>query len=327
MIENRSIIENNKLSLKENPDDVLKVKNITKVYNKKDQKYKALDDLSFEVKRGEIFGIVGESGSGKSTLARQITRLENPTEGQIILNGKEITNLKGRELRNIYKDIQMIFQDPLGSFDPRLKIGKSIDELLKNKKIPPEIRKQKIVELLNLVGLDEQYIDKYPKELSGGQCQRAAIAKALSTEPSILICDEVTSALDVSIQGQVLSLLKELREKKQMTYLFICHDLALVELLCDRVIVLNKGSVVESGVAKEVINNPKHPYTKLLLSSIFPIGDNKWVIPDIVIDEGDAIYSSCKFYNRCKFKNQNCTNSKLELKKVGENHFVRCCNV
>lgn len=327
MIENRSIIENNKLSLKENPDDVLKVKNITKVYNKKDQKYKALDDVSFEVKRGEIFGIVGESGSGKSTLARQITRLENPTEGQIILNGKEITNLKGRELRNIYKDIQMIFQDPLGSFDPRLKIGKSIDELLKNKKIPPEIRKQKIVELLNLVGLDEQYIDKYPKELSGGQCQRAAIAKALSTEPSILICDEVTSALDVSIQGQVLSLLKELREKKQMTYLFICHDLALVELLCDRVIVLNKGSVVESGVAKEVINNPKHPYTKLLLSSIFPIGDNKWVIPDIVIDEGDAIYSSCKFYNRCKFKNQNCTNSKLELKKVGENHFVRCCNV
>lgn len=327
MIENRSIIENNKLSLKENPDDVLKVKNITKVYNKKDQKYKALDDVSFEAKRGEIFGIVGESGSGKSTLARQITRLENPTEGQIILNGKEITNLKGRELRNIYKDIQMIFQDPLGSFDPRLKIGKSIDELLKNKKIPPEIRKQKIVELLNLVGLDEQYIDKYPKELSGGQCQRAAIAKALSTEPSILICDEVTSALDVSIQGQVLSLLKELREKKQMTYLFICHDLALVELLCDRVIVLNKGSVVESGVAKEVINNPKHPYTKLLLSSIFPIGDNKWVIPDIVIDEGDAIYSSCKFYNRCKFKNQNCTNSKLELKKVGENHFVRCCNV
>lgn len=327
MIENRSIIENNKLSLKENPDDVLKVKNITKVYNKKDQKYKALDDVSFEVKRGEIFGIVGESGSGKSTLARQITRLENPTEGQIILNGKEITNLKGRELRNIYKDIQMIFQDPLGSFDPRLKIGKSIDELLKNKKIPPEIRKQKIVELLNLVGLDEQYIDKYPKELSGGQCQRAAIAKALSTEPSILICDEITSALDVSIQGQVLSLLKELREKKQMTYLFICHDLALVELLCDRVIVLNKGSVVESGVAKEVINNPKHPYTKLLLSSIFPIGDNKWVIPDIVIDEGDAIYSSCKFYNRCKFKNQNCTNSKLELKKVGENHFVRCCNV
>ena len=219
----------------------------------------------------------------------------------------------------------MLFRS--GSFDPRLKIGKSIDELLKNKKIPPEIRKQKIVELLNLVGLDEQYIDKYPKELSGGQCQRAAIAKALSTEPSILICDEVTSALDVSIQGQVLSLLKELREKKQMTYLFICHDLALVELLCDRVIVLNKGSVVESGVAKEVINNPKHPYTKLLLSSIFPIGDNKWVIPDIVIDEGDAIYSSCKFYNRCKFKNQNCTNSKLELKKVGENHFVRCCNV
>ena len=181
--------------------------------------------------------------------------------------------------------MQMVFQDPIGSFDPRLTIGKSIDELLKNNKVPKNIRKEKIIELLKLVGLDKQYIDKYPRELSGGQCQRAAIAKAISCEPKILICDEVTSALDVSVQGQVISLLKELKEKKNMTYIFICHDLALVELLCDKVIVLNKGNIVESGDAKEIINNPIHPYTKLLVNSIFPVKNKNWNIPDILIDE------------------------------------------
>ena len=179
----------------------------------------------------------------------------------------------------------MVFQDPVGCFDPRMKIGKSIDELLKNNKIPKENRKIKIKELLNLVGLEEKCADKYPSELSGGQCQRAAIAKALSVDPTILVCDEITSALDVSIQGQIISLLNELKEKKDITYLFICHDLALVELLCDRIIVLNKGIIVEAGLAKEIIGNPMHPYTKLLVDSIFPIGDIDWKIPDISVEE------------------------------------------
>ena len=237
MIENNTTTINSK---QESLEYLLIIKGISKVYKKDNKEYKVLEDINFKIKKGEMIGIVGESGSGKSTLARQIIRLEKPTSGQVLLNNKDITNIKGKELKNIYKDMQMVFQDPIGSFDPRLTIGKSIDELLKNNKVPKNIRKEKIIELLKLVGLDKQYIDKYPRELSGGQCQRAAIAKAISCEPKILICDEVTSALDVSIQGQVISLLKELKEKKNMTYIFICHDLALVELLCDKVIVLNK---------------------------------------------------------------------------------------
>ena len=189
------------------------------------------------------------------------------------------------------------------------------------------IRKEKIIELLKLVGLDKQYIDKYPRELSGGQCQRAAIAKAISCEPKILICDEVTSALDVSVQGQVISLLKELKEKKNMTYIFICHDLALVELLCDKVIVLNKGNIVESGDAKEIINNPIHPYTKLLVNSIFPVKNKNWNIPDILIDEQKENNSFCKFYNRCNNKSKDCLNSDIKLQTLNKNHFVKCNNI
>lgn len=324
------MIENNitKINLKQKSSEyLLCVKDISKVYKKDNKEYKVLEDISFEVKEGEMIGIVGESGSGKSTLARQIIRLEKPTSGQILLNNKDITNIKGKELKNIYKDMQMVFQDPIGSFDPRLTIGKSIDELLKNNKVPKDIRKEKIIELLELVGLDKQYIDKYPKELSGGQCQRAAIAKAISCETKILICDEVTSALDVSIQGQVISLLKELKEKKNMTYIFICHDLALVELLCDKVIVLNKGIIVESGDAKEIINNPIHPYTKLLVNSIFPVKNKNLNIPDIIIDEQKENNSCCKFYNRCSVKNKDCINSDIKLKNLDKKHFVRCNNI
>ena len=312
--------------LENNKETILEVKNITKTYSKNGEEFMELDDVSFSVKKGEFFGIVGESGSGKSTLAKQITRLEKPTEGQIILKNKEITNLKGRELRKIYEDIQMVFQDPVGCFDPRMKIGKSIDELLKNNKIPKENRKIKIKELLNLVGLEEKCADKYPSELSGGQCQRAAIAKALSVDPTILVCDEITSALDVSIQGQIISLLNELKEKKDITYLFICHDLALVELLCDRIIVLNKGIIVESGLAKEIIGNPMHPYTKLLVDSIFPIGDIDWKIPDISVEEATLSNSGCKFYSRCNLKSDECLKSCPKLKKINDNHFVACYN-
>lgn len=324
------MIENNINNYQLYSDDkevVLLVKNINKIYKKNNIAFKALEDISFQVKKGEMIGIVGESGSGKSTLARQITRLEKPTSGQIFLNNKDITNIKGKELRSIYKNIQMIFQDPMGSFDPRLTIGKSIDELLKYNGLSKKDRDEKIIELLKLVGLDKEYINKYPKELSGGQCQRAAIAKALSCEPSILICDEITSALDVSVQGQVVSLLKELKEKKNMTYIFICHDLALVELLCDKVIILNKGNIVEGGEAKEVINNPIHPYTKLLVNSIFPIKNKNWSIPDILIDEKEENNSYCKFYNRCTIKNEKCISLDIQSKNICKNHFVRCNNV
>ena len=324
MIENNTTTINSK---QESLEDLLIIKGISKVYKKDNKEYKVLEDINFKIKKGEMIGIVGESGSGKSTLARQIIRLEKPTSGQVLLNNKDITNIKGKELKNIYKDMQMVFQDPIGSFDPRLTIGKSIDELLKNNKVPKNIRKEKIIELLKLVGLDKQYIDKYPRELSGGQCQRAAIAKAISCEPKILICDEVTSALDVSVQGQVILLLKELKEKKNMTYIFICHDLALVELLCDKVIVLNKGNIVESGDAKEIINNPIHPYTKLLVNSIFPVKNKNWNIPDILIDEQKENNSFCKFYNRCNDKSKDCINSDIKLQILNKNHFVKCNNI
>ena len=324
MIENNTTTINSK---QESLEYLLIIKGISKVYKKDNKEYKVLEDINFKIKKGEMIGIVGESGSGKSTLARQIIRLEKPTSGQVLLNNKDITNIKGKELKNIYKDMQMVFQDPIGSFDPRLTIGKSIDELLKNNKVPKNIRKEKIIELLKLVGLDKQYIDKYPRELSGGQCQRAAIAKAISCEPKILICDEVTSALDVSVQGQVISLLKELKEKKNMTYIFICHDLALVELLCDKVIVLNKGNIVESGDAKEIINNPIHPYTKLLVNSIFPVKNKNWNIADILIDEQKENNSFCKFYNRCNNKSKDCLNSDIKLQTLNKNHFVKCNNI
>lgn len=324
MIENNTTTINSK---QESLEYLLIIKGISKVYKKDNKEYKVLEDINFKIKKGEMIGIVGESGSGKSTLARQIIRLEKPTSGQVLLNNQDITNIKGKELKNIYKDMQMVFQDPIGSFDPRLTIGKSIDELLKNNKVPKNIRKEKIIELLKLVGLDKQYIDKYPRELSGGQCQRAAIAKAISCEPKILICDEVTSALDVSVQGQVISLLKELKEKKNMTYIFICHDLALVELLCDKVIVLNKGNIVESGDAKEIINNPIHPYTKLLVNSIFPVKNKNWNIPDILIDEQKENNSFCKFYNRCNNKSKDCLNSDIKLQILNKNHFVKCNNI
>lgn len=228
----------------------------------------AVDDVSFELRQGECLGIVGESGSGKSTIVKMITHLQSITEGNVILKGKDITNVKGKELREVYKDIQMVFQMPMESFDPRCTLGDGIGESLRNMGLSRKETRERVEKLLERCGLDKEYADRYPHQVSVGQCQRAAIARALAVEPSVLICDEATSALDVTVQKQILKLLMELKQKENFSFLLICHDLALVQAFCDRVLVLYHGETVESGTPDEIINHPKMDYTKKLIDSV-----------------------------------------------------------
>lgn len=227
-----------------------------------------MDDVSFELRQGECLGIVGESGSGKSTVARMITHLESITEGLIFLKGRDITNAKGKELREIYRIMQMVFQTPAESFDSRQTLGDGIGESLRNIGISRRETREKVENLLEKCGLDAEFVDRYPHQVSGGQCQRAAIARALALDPEILICDEATSALDVTVQKQILELLIELKEKENLSFLFICHDLALVQAFCDRVIVMKDGRIVEEGETEAIISRPESKYTKKLIESV-----------------------------------------------------------
>ena len=238
-------------------DIILKAEHLKKVFVSGKKSMTAVDDVSFELNRGECLGIVGESGSGKSTIAKMITHLESVTEGQVFLKGKDITHVKGKALREIYQDIQMVFQMPMESFDPRCTLGDGIGESLRN-----------MGKLLERCGLDREFADRYPHQVSGGQCQRAAIARALAVNPEILICDEATSALDVTVQKQILELLIELKQKELLSFLLICHDLALVQAFCDKVLVLYHGKAVEYGTPDEIINHPKMDYTKNLIDSV-----------------------------------------------------------
>lgn len=249
---------------------ILEVKALKKVFVQSGRPdHIAVDGVSFSVYPGEILGIVGESGSGKSTVARMITRLIDATEGEIFLEGEDITKRKGAALKKVYERLQMVFQTPTASFDPRKTLGYGIGESLMNRGMSGgEIRKR-VIGLLEQCGLSEEYADRYPHQVSGGECQRAAIARALVGEPKVLICDEATSALDVTVQKQIVELLKSLKEEKQLSYLFICHNLALVQEFCDRVIVMKDGHVVEEGMPDEVIRNPKHPYTRSLVDAVF----------------------------------------------------------
>ena len=250
-------------------DTILVVNNLTKVFHKKGVgEFTAVDHASFTLKKGECLGIVGESGSGKSTIVKMITRLLDPTEGTITLNGKDVTYARGRDQRELYKNVQMVFQMPFDSFDPRHNLGSGVGESLRNAGMSKEDTKKRVNELLEMCGLDPEFASRYPHQVSGGQCQRAAIARAIAIEPEILVCDEATSALDVTVQKQVLTLLRDLREKLGMAYLFISHDLAVVQQLCDYVIVLYKGKIVERGKPDEIITHPKDPYTKNLVASV-----------------------------------------------------------
>ncbi len=249
-------------------DTILKAEHLTKTFISGNRTLTAVDDVSFELKQGECLGIAGESGSGKSTIAKMITHLESITEGSVILRGREITHAKGRELRKIYRDIQMVFQMPAESFDPRCTLGDGIGESLRNMGISRSETRNKVEKLLEKCGLGKEYADRYPHQVSGGQCQRAAIARALAVNPSILICDEPTSALDVTVQKQILELLMELKQKENLSFILICHDLALVQAFCDRVLVIHQGKTAESGTPDEIISHPKTDYTKKLVMSV-----------------------------------------------------------
>lgn len=251
---------------------LLQVNRIRKSYT---DEVKALTDISFAMERGECLGIVGESGSGKSTLARLILGLEKPDAGEILLNGRPFHRLKGRELREARKQVQVVFQDPGASLNPKLPVWKSVIEPLENY---PEVRptflgesarskKETAAVLLRQVGLDRELLDRYPHQLSGGQKQRVAIARGISLHPSLLLCDEPTSSLDVSVQAQILNLLKDLKERYHLSYLFISHDIASVRFLCDRVAVLNKGILVDLFPADEMFSPERHAYTRKLVAA------------------------------------------------------------
>ena len=249
-------------------DIILKADHLKKVFISGKKSITAVDDVSFELERGECLGIVGESGSGKSTIAKMITHLESITEGQVFLKGKDITHARGKDLRETYQNIQMVFQMPMESFDPRCTLGDGIGESLRNMGINCTETRTRVENLLERCGLSKEYADRYPHQVSGGQCQRAAIARALAVSPEILICDEATSALDVTVQKQILELLIELKEKENLSFILICHDLALVQAFCDKVLVLYHGKTVEYGTPDDIINHPKMDYTKKLIDSV-----------------------------------------------------------
>ena len=249
-------------------DIILKADHLKKVFISGKKFMTVVDDVSFELERGECLGIVGESGSGKSTIVKMLTHLEPVTDGQIFLKGKNITHVGGKSLRKTYQDIQMVFQMPMESFDPRCTLGDGIGESLRNMGISKKETRNRVEKLLLTCGLTPEYADRYPHQVSGGECQRAAIARALALEPKVLICDEATSALDVTVQKQIMELLMKLKKEKQLSFLFICHDLALVQMFCDRVIVMHDGHVEEEGTPEEIIENPKTEYTKRLIESV-----------------------------------------------------------
>jgi len=289
---------------------------------------KAVDDISFAVNEGETLSIVGESGCGKSTTGRAILRLENPTSGDILFNNRNLLTLSKREMREIRKDIQVIFQDPFASLNPRKTVGKSIEEgLVILTKMSKKEREKRVAELLEKVGLRPEYANRYPHEFSGGQRQRIGIARALAPNPKLIICDEAVSALDVSVQAQVLNLLKKLQSDFNLTYLFISHDLGVVRFISDRIMVMYLGKIVELGTKDDIFNHPQHPYTKALLSAI-PEPDRKKRRERIIL-KGDIPSPidppiGCRFHTRCPMATEYCKQHEPPLTETKEGHYVAC---
>ena len=250
-------------------EPILSVKGLTKTFKLQGREdVHAVKDASFDLMPGECLGVIGESGSGKTTLVNLITGLLPATGGTVSLDGLEVTKCRRKALRAAWKKMQVVFQTPTESFDPRRTLGDGIMESLRNNGASKADALKRAEELLELCGLPKEFVGRYPHEVSGGQCQRAAIARALAIEPKLLICDEATSALDVTIQAEIIELLTELRQKLDMSILFICHDIALVQQFCDRLVVMYRGEIVEQGVPSEVIANPKNEYTRDLINSI-----------------------------------------------------------
>lgn len=289
---------------------------------------KAVDDISFFINEGETFGLVGESGCGKSTTGRMLLRLIEPTEGEVFYKGENILDHSKDRMQKLRKEIQIIFQDPYSSLDPRFTIGKTIGEVLDIHKVyKGKEKKERVIQLLEAVGLGAQHYNRYPHEFSGGQRQRIGIARALALNPSLLVCDEPVSALDVSVQAQIVNLMQDLQEEFNLTYLFISHDLSVVHHFCDRVAVMYIGKIVETTDKETLFNNPAHPYTQALLSAI-PVPNPLHSVEREIL-EGDIPSpanppSGCRFHTRCKYATEECKTVEPSLKDIGDGHLVAC---
>jgi len=321
--------------LTEPNDYLVEVRNLKKyfpvgasVFGAGREAVRAVDDVSFSIRRGETFGLVGESGCGKSTTGRSILRLIEPTSGEVRFEGQDLLSLGVDELRRLRRDMQIIFQDPYSSLNPRMKVGQIIEEPLIIHKIGNrEQRKSRAQELLRLVGLEPEHAGRYPHEFSGGQRQRIGIARALALNPKFIVCDEPVSALDVSVQAQIVNLLQDLQAQLGLTYLFVSHGLSVVEHISTRVGIMYLGKLVEVGSSREIFHNPLHPYTRALLSAI-PIPDptrRRERLP-LTGDTATALEppSGCRFRTRCPLAEPRCADLEPKLVEVSPDHFVAC---
>ena len=313
-----------------NNQKILEVKNLKKYFNTPRGPLQAVDDVTLSICKGETLGVVGESGCGKSTLGRTILRLHEPTSGEIKFNGEDITSYTAKQVKELRSKMQIIFQDPYSSLNPRMTVSQAIAEpmILQGmyKRREKECIDRRVHEMMDLVGLASRFTNSYPHELDGGRRQRIGIARALALNPEFIVCDEPVSALDVSVQAQVLNLMQDLQEQLGLTYMFITHDLSVVKHLSERIVVMYLGQLVEQAEPDELFENPLHPYTKALLSAI-PIPD-----PDIKMErimlKGEItspvnMGSGCRFMKRCPYATPQC-GQPLEQKEVSPGHFVSC---
>ncbi|CRK81657.1 ABC transporter ATP-binding protein [Neobacillus massiliamazoniensis] len=302
----------------------------TSLFNKSKQVVKAVDDVSFHIYKGETFGLVGESGCGKSTLGRTLNRLYDPTSGEIFFDGKDIAKLNNKELQPYRKRMQMIFQDPYSSLNPYMNVEEIIDEPLEiHTSLSKVERKEVAMDILEKVGLKKEDMEKFPHEFSGGQRQRIGIARALSINPDFILCDEAISALDVSIQAQVINMLEDLQAEMKLTYLFVAHDLSMVRHISNRIGVMYLGKMVEISKSDELYSKPLHPYTQALLSAI-PIPDpikaqnSKRAIITGELPSPIEMETGCRFRSRCPFAKPICAEANPQLKEVDSEHLVAC---
>lgn len=311
-------------------ETILEVKNLKKYFKTARGTLHAVDDVSFTIEKGKTLGIVGESGCGKSTTGRAILRLLEPTDGQVLFDGQDITALSGNKMRQMRRDMQIIFQDPFSSLDPKKTVSQTIAEPIIENKILKDKHAvdARVRELMKTVGLAERLVNSYPHELDGGRRQRIGIARALAMEPKFIVCDEPVSALDVSIQAQILNLLQELKEQMGLTFIFITHDLSVVNHFADEIAVMYLGQLIEKAPTEELFDHPIHPYTRALLSAI--------PIPEVGIDRPERILlrgeisspidppDECRFAKRCNYVCDQCHNSCPKLIEVSKGHFVSC---
>ena len=317
--------------MQEQKTEILRVEHLKKYFTTPKGTLHAVDDVNFSIRTGETLGVVGESGCGKSTMGRAILRLHEPTSGKVYFEGRDILGCNKKQLKDLRKDMQIIFQDPFASLNPRMTVSEAIIEPLLVQGIYKANERaaiaQQVEKIMNLVGLARRLVNTYPHELDGGRRQRIGIARALAVNPKFIVCDEPVSALDVSIQAQILNLMQDLQEELNLTYMFITHDLSVVRHFSNDIVVMYLGQMVESAPAKALFKNPMHPYTKALLSAI-PVPDPDFKMERIPL-KGELTSPinpepGCRFAKRCPYATEGCTSNEMTLKEMEPGHFVSC---